>query len=101
MNIETKIGEGKMEVVLAGNIYVAEAKELRECLAALIDSGQKYLLIDFTQVDYIDGSGMGMLVSIQKHAALRGGGITIKGVQGLVKQLFEMTRLVNVLEIRE
>ena len=56
-------------------------------------------MLDLSHVDYINSTGLGMLVSIQKQARKCGGSIQFKGIQGLVKEVFELTRLINVFEI--
>ena len=99
MVMETKLMNEHMQVVLSGSIYVEEAKEVREVLSSIIDQGQTSLLINLAQVEYIDSTGLGMLVSIQKRAVMRGGSVRLQGLNGLVKELFELTRLTTVFEI--
>ena len=98
---ETKMVNDQMQLILTGSIYVEDAKEMRETLTSFIDKGQTSFLIDLSQVDYIDSTGLGMLVSIRKRAIQGGGNIKLQGLQGLVKELFEMTRLTKVFEIQQ
>ena len=90
----------QMQVILAGNVFVEEAKKIREVLNELIIKGQKSILIDLTQVDYIECVGMGMLVSVQKKALQIGGGIKVKGIQRLLKKQFELNGMVKAFEIQ-
>ena len=46
----------------------------------MIDKGHKPLLIDLLHVDYIDGTGLGMLVAIQNQARQRGGIVQPQGL---------------------
>ena len=97
---ETTVVENQVLVNLSGCIYVEEAAQLRESLVGHIDKGHKTFIIDLGGVDYIDSSGLGTLVSIQKQALQHGGGVTLKGIHGLVKDLFELTRLNKVFDIQ-
>ena len=97
---EMKNVDDQMHVILAGSIYVEDAKELREKIADLIEKGQINLLFDLSQVDSIESTGLGRFVSINKQAQKRGGSIMLKGLQGLVKEVFELTRLTKVFEIQ-
>ena len=97
---QLQLVDNQVRVVLAGAIYVAEAATLRETLLIYVDNGHNSFLIDFSAVDYIDSSGLGTLVAIQKRALQQGGGVTITGLQGLVKDLFELTRLTKVFDIQ-
>ena len=88
----------QIQVTLSGNIYVEDAAKMREALTSLIGSGHTSLLIDLSRVEYIDSTGLGMLVFLQKQAVKKGGSIRLKGLQGIVKELFELTRLSTVFE---
>ena len=90
----------QIQVVLAGNVFVEEAKKIGKVLNELIIKGQKSILIDLTQVDYIECVGMGMLVSVQKKALQIGGGIKVRGIQRLLKKQFELNYMVKAFEIQ-
>ena len=90
----------QMQVILTGNIFVEEAKKIRDALTELIIQGQTSILLDLSQVDYIECVGMGMIVSVQKKALQSGGGITIKGIQQLLKKQFELNYMMKSFEIQ-
>lgn len=96
MEIKTAINNGQVIVDLAGSMYVEEAAILREKLIAFMESGHKEFSIKLHNVDYIDSSGLGVLVAIQKRALQIKGGVTLIGANGVVKELFELTRLNKV-----
>ena len=100
MSQEISIKENQVLVKLSGSIYVEEAAQLRARLIECIEKGHKDLLIDLGGVDYIDSSGLGTLVAIHKRALQNGGSVDIKGLHGLVKELFELTRLDKVFDIQ-
>ena len=87
-----------LQVVLSGSIYVEDAKAIRESLIGYICQGNPLISIDLSDVDYIDCSGLGTLVFVNKQAQLKGGRVEIKGLRGSVKELFELTRLNKVFE---
>jgi anti-sigma B factor antagonist len=95
-----EIVNNQMQVILAGNVFVEEAKKIRGVLNELIIKGQKSILIDLTQVEYIECVGMGMLVSVQKKALQIGGGIKVKGIQRLLKKQFELNYMMKAFEIQ-
>ena len=97
---QIQLVDNQVEVVLQGAIYVEDAATLRETLLSYVENGQAYFLIDFSAVDYIDSSGLGTLVAIHKRALHGGGRVTITGLTGLVKELFELTRLTKVFDIQ-
>jgi anti-sigma B factor antagonist len=100
MNQKIEIVNDQMQVILTGNIFVEEAKKIKEALIELINKGQISILLDLSQVDYFECVGMGMLVAIQKRAVQCGGSIKIKGIQRLLKKQFELNYLTKVFEIQ-
>jgi len=97
---EVTVTPNQLQVVLSGNIYVEDARVIRESLIDYIDQGNTVISIDLFAVDYIDGSGLGALTAVNKQAKLKGGSLEIKGLRGMVKELFELTRLNQEFEIK-
>ena len=95
-----KLVNNQMHVNLSGSLYVQDAKEVRDILMSVIDKGHRSFLIDLSQLDYIDGTGVGMLLSIKKRAILRGGHLRLVGLQGLVKEIFELTHVTEAFDIQ-
>lgn len=100
MKQEFQVINGQVIVNLSGSLYVEEAAALREKLLEYTQSGHRYFIVDMKDVDYIDSSGLGVLVAIQKRTLQNGGNVIIKGLQGTVRELFEMTRLTKVFDIQ-
>lgn len=84
---------------LKDKIYVDEAAMIREKLFPFLDAGCNRIVVDLSGVSYIDSSGLGVLVAILKRTRQQGGGVKLKGLDGDVLQLFELTRLTKVFEI--
>ena len=97
---EITVADNHVVVNVCGSIYVEEAAQIRESLIGYIEKGHKTFVVDLGNVDYIDSSGLGTLVAIQKRALQNGGSVIIKNLKGLVKDLFELTRLTKVFEIQ-
>lgn len=89
----------EVRVTLRGNIYVEQASSIREQLLDYMEEGHKNFMINVAAVDYIDSSGLGVLVALHKRTQQVGGQLTIQGLHGVVKELFELTRLTKVFTI--
>lgn len=100
MQINTNVVNNQVIVDLSGGMYVEGAEILREKLIKHMEDGQKHFLIKMGQVDYIDSSGLGVLVSIHKRTRQCNGSLVITGVTGFVKELFELTRLDRVFDMQ-
>jgi len=99
MTTEVSIHDKQVRVIISGSIYVQDAAVLLENLLGFIDRGHITFLIDLSEVDYIDSSGLGTLITMHKRANKCHGSVTIKGLNGLVKELFALTRVDKVFDI--
>ena len=75
------------------------AAELKDRILKALEEGGDALVIDLSQVQFIDSSGLGALLSGFKNANLRACGFALAGLQPRVKSMFELTRLHRVFEI--
>lgn len=99
MHIEvTRTGEITV-VGPQGDLDLAVADEVKRVLAGLIDKGQSRVVMDLSQVGYIDSSCMGVLVASMKQARTAGGDVRFCTLQDDVRAIFEMTRLIKVMGI--
>ena len=101
MKMKVNTSGRKVTVELAGGMYVEDAAILREELIKLIEAGQRDFMIRLDQVDYIDSSGLGVLVTLLKRIRELEGKLVIGGARGVVKKLFELTRLNRVFDLED
>lgn len=74
----------------------AAAPEARSVLRGLVDSGCSRIVLDMAAVDFVDSTGLSVLVSCLKGARALGGDLHLAGVRPEVQALFELTRLDRV-----
>jgi len=100
LNISTeKRGVTTVLTLRETRVDAYNSAELKDrILRALEDDGQA-LVIDLSQVQFIDSSGLGALLSGYKNANLRASSFALAGVQPGVKSMFDLTRLHRVFEI--
>jgi len=83
-------------VSLKDKIYISDASLLRDDLLKILSQGVTDLRMDLSRLTYIDCSGIGTLVTINK---LTEGRVVLIGAQGLPLDLFKRTRLDRVFKI--
>lgn len=66
---------------------------------ALIGNTAALLLIDLSQVPFVDSAGLGSIVSILKALRNQGGDVALCALSEGVKILFKLTRMDSVFEI--
>jgi anti-sigma B factor antagonist len=73
----------------------ANAPALREVLIRQVDAGHDRLVLDLSESDFMDSSGLGALVSCLKRLGSRGA-LAVVGTKGEVARLFRLTRMDRV-----
>lgn len=87
---------GKVTVKLADDMYVKSVAALREELLALISAGKHCYIFDMHDLRYIDSAGLGLMVTVLKRVAPNGGEVRVRNLHGVIKELFEQTRLEKI-----
>lgn len=81
---------GSMIKVPGPRLVITNAHILKEQGCAAIDAGARDLTIDLAEVEFIDSSGIGVLVGLRKR--LPDGRLALSNVTGFVTTVLEMTR---------
>lgn len=88
-------------VTVEGQLIVANRQDLKQVVQDALDGGARKLLLDFTPTAYIDSSGLGALVSINKKVREVGGSLRLAGLNEDLRSLFELTKLDSLFAISE
>jgi anti-sigma B factor antagonist len=83
-----------------GRIVSATSRDLQEKVRALIP-GTKRVVLDLTNVSYMDSSGLGALVGIFVTAKRQGCELKLINLNQRLKELFRLTRMAKIFEGHE
>ena len=92
----TSLGEETALVAVRGSVDLTSAPDLRNRLAELIDDGARCIVVDLTDTDFLDSTGLGALVSALKRLRMKDGEIRVVCAPGHVRKVFEITSLDRV-----
>lgn len=86
-------------VVLAvtGELDVATAPRLRREAVRLVSGGDVNLILDLGGVDFLDSTGLGVIIGILKRVRSHGGELAVVGLEPKVRKVFEVTRVLEIL----
>ena len=90
-----------LEISLQGQLDLYRCPELKAEAARGLNSGCRCLLINCSQLTYIDSSGTGTLIQILGWVKRRNGLMVLANVQNSVERIFQLTRLQEYFEIRD
>jgi len=81
-------------VELTGHLNLGnELMTVEAAVKSVIDEGARKLVIDVTQLDYIDSAGIGMLVACNGRIEKAGGKMRVSGAQGSVAKTFDVVHM--------
>src|SRR5208283_3025032 len=104
MSVKLNIRQvGEVTVIdAAGRITLGDgASTLRDDIRDLAAKGDKKILMNLSEVSYIDSSGIGELVSGFTTVTNHGGQLKLLGLSKRFKDLLQITKLYTVFEVHE
>jgi anti-sigma B factor antagonist len=101
MNLEINVTEveGGSIASISGEVDVYTASKLKETLNPLAEQQNTNLVVDLTDVNYIDSTGLGIFIGVLKASEKSSSSLKLKGLNDRVKRLFEITGLNEVIDI--
>jgi len=88
---------GTAVIYLEGRLDLVSAGETKQRLVEAVDGGQRRLVVDMADVDFVDSSGLGAIVGVLKAARLAGGDLRIARPTSQLRSILELTMLDRVL----
>ncbi len=83
-------------VTVTGEIDIATCGQLRTMLITAVDAGPGSVIVDMTGVNWLDSTGLGVLVGAFKRAQRRGGTVQVAGVPERIAMHFRSTGLARL-----
>ena len=90
---EEDVDERTHLIAVAGEIHVSTAPEFSRLLSAAIGRGKTQVVLDLSDVEFIDSTGLSVLLNGLRRVTRRGGRMAIVCSNPTVLRLFVITRL--------
>mgnify|MGYP001214763373 CR=1 FL=1 len=102
--------EGKMDIQRtdAGNVIIISltgrmdlnsGNQLKEEVKSVLVSGKTSIHLNLKNVEFVNSSGLGALVSIMKEVRIHRGRLTLSDMADYVREIFDITQLSHIFEI--
>jgi anti-sigma B factor antagonist len=99
LSLETSINEDVVVVSCKGRVvYRDEAAALSRKVMELLPRA-RLLVLELSQVEMVDGAGLGELVALFRRAEASGCIIKLAGPSSRVREMLELTRLASIFDI--
>ena len=84
---------------LAGDLNMEVAERLKVLFKEITEKQVFQIILDFQDVKIIKSVCIGLLVSVHKTVSAKGGSVRILNTSPNVRKIFEITRLVDLLNV--
>jgi len=91
---------GVSVIGLNGRIVLGqESSALRDAVKHMVADGKKKIVLDMSNVSYIDSAGLGMLVASYVSAKTQGASIRLSSLGNKFREIMQITRLFTIFDI--
>jgi anti-sigma B factor antagonist len=101
LSLNTRHESGRTIIEVGGEIDVYTAPKLRDRISELVADGNYNLVIDMENVDFLDSTGLGVLVGGLKKLRAHDGSMQLICTQERLLKIFRITQLAKVFAIYE
>ena len=100
MNVTVEILPKGVVLVVEGQVDMHTSPELRVKLRENLEKKMTPLVVDLTKVQFIDSSGLATLIEALQAVGRYGGKLRLFGLSPAVKNLFKLSNLISIFDIR-
>jgi anti-sigma B factor antagonist len=101
LTLATREEDGRAIVAVGGEIDVYTAPKLRDQITELVSNGTYNIVIDLEAVEFLDSTGLGVLVGGLKKVRAHDGSLELVCSQERLLKIFRITGLAKVFVIHE
>ena len=95
LRLDVEPADGTTTVRVVGEVDLATSPQLRECLTGL----DGVVVVDLTEVGFLDSSGLNALIGSKKHLTTTGGTLRLRGAQPHVRHVFDVMGMADWFEL--
>lgn len=88
---ETRERDGRAIVRLMGELDMGEVEALQEELDRVCSNGLEELMVDLSELDFVDSTGLHLLIKLRGHCASQQLPLTLVPGPPAVQRLFQLT----------
>ena len=99
LGLDVQERDGFAVLAVSGEVDVATVPRLREQLHGLVAQGSNQIIVNLDAVDFLDSTGLGVLVGALKRVRSNDGDLYLVCTQPRIRKVFEVTGLTKVFQL--
>jgi len=98
-SVENMMGVQVVKLVPRQILDQLQITEIGQGIKELVDQGTTKLLLDFSNVDHLSSSSLGMLITVKKQIETNKGHLKLCAIKPTLFEVFKITRLDKVFSV--
>jgi anti-sigma B factor antagonist len=90
LELVSEVHDDGASVVVRGDVDMATAPQLRDALSGLVDDGARRILLDCRGLEFLDSSGIGVLLAVRNRLG-DDGSLTLEAPPAHVRKVLDLT----------
>lgn len=99
LQVSARAGRSCTVVRVNGELDMETRPQLQDFLHDVVDSGARQVVLDMSEVPFVDSSGLGVLVDVLKLLRDKGGRLSLAAVQSTVRTVLAQSAVDQVLDL--
>jgi anti-sigma B factor antagonist len=100
LKVETRtVRDGVAVIALSGEADVYTSPRIKQEIVDLLNNGTHKIVVDLSGVEYLDSTGLGVLIGGLKRARERDGDLKLVCDNSRILRIFEITGLTKIFDI--
>jgi anti-sigma B factor antagonist len=92
MEFKIEMSNDVVVLVPTGNLVASETELFKSQVEKLMDKKFRFILLDMSRIDFMDSSGLGSVIAVNKLVIAAGGVFACAALQEGVQKVFRVTR---------
>ena len=101
LQVSARDGRAWTVVRVVGELDMDTSPQLQDFLQEVADAGARQVVLDYTDVTFMDSSGLGLLVVWYKTLRDRGGRLSLAAVRRNVRTVLTMSAVDRVIDVHD
>ena len=92
MEFKIEMANDVVVLVPTGNLVASETESLKSQVEKLLEKKFRFILLDMSRIDFMDSSGLGSIIAVNKTVTAAGGVFACAALQEGIQKVFRVTR---------
>jgi len=101
MDVRIEQKEGIAVCYIKGEVNINTVSALKESFKTLLDGDSKKVVLNMSEVDYIDSLGLATLIKFYRDLEENGGGLALSNITPKIGSIFRITKVDKALNLFE